>query len=222
MMKKISKLALLAAATAFLLAAFPACSDDDDDTKTVQDETGGDENTGGDNGEGEGDSNSNTDDTSKPYVLSMNFSPTKEIENKDEKLDNVVTVKATAKNKNGVAQKIKLKNGSIEMTGMQARPDYGLEITFSKAATVKTKVTKKSGGSATKAVLVKTEWGKDENGKDKPIVVAETDGINEYNANNTATSVTERTIEVTEPGTYVFGADSNGCIVYSLVIDWKD
>ena len=30
MMKKISKLALLAAATAFLLAAFPACSDDDD------------------------------------------------------------------------------------------------------------------------------------------------------------------------------------------------
>ena len=32
MMKKISRLALLAAATAFLLAAFPACSDDDDDS----------------------------------------------------------------------------------------------------------------------------------------------------------------------------------------------
>ena len=35
MMKKISKLALLAAATAFLLAAFPACSDEDDGNETV-------------------------------------------------------------------------------------------------------------------------------------------------------------------------------------------
>ncbi|MDE5614193.1 MAG: hypothetical protein K2I74_06045 [Treponemataceae bacterium] len=34
MMKKISRLALLAAATAFLLAAFPACSDNDDDDPT--------------------------------------------------------------------------------------------------------------------------------------------------------------------------------------------
>ncbi|MBD5426156.1 MAG: hypothetical protein HDR38_01160 [Treponema sp.] len=55
MMKKISKLALLAAATAFLLAAFPACSNDDDDNTTVQpggsedDGSGGGDNTGGDN-----------------------------------------------------------------------------------------------------------------------------------------------------------------------------
>ena len=36
MMKKISKLALLAAATAFLLAAFPACSNDDDGTPNTE------------------------------------------------------------------------------------------------------------------------------------------------------------------------------------------
>ncbi len=56
MMKKISKLALLAAATAFLLAAFPACSDDDDDdNKTEQtggDDTGGTDNTGGNDNTG--------------------------------------------------------------------------------------------------------------------------------------------------------------------------
>ncbi|MBD5447375.1 MAG: hypothetical protein HDR32_06465 [Treponema sp.] len=50
MMKKISKLALLAAATAFLLATFPACDNDDgdDDTKTEQedDKTGGDDESG--------------------------------------------------------------------------------------------------------------------------------------------------------------------------------
>lgn len=49
MMKKISKLALLAAATAFLLAAFPACSnDDDEDNETEQ--GGGGSSGGGDGG----------------------------------------------------------------------------------------------------------------------------------------------------------------------------
>lgn len=48
-MKKISKLALLTAATAFLLAGFPACGDDDGDdgNNTEQGGTGGDDTTGG-------------------------------------------------------------------------------------------------------------------------------------------------------------------------------
>ena len=49
MMKKISKLALLAAATAFLLAAFPACSDDDGDGNET--ELDGDKDTTGDDDE---------------------------------------------------------------------------------------------------------------------------------------------------------------------------
>ena len=49
MMKKISKLALLAAATAFLLAAFPACSDDDGDGNKT--ELDGDKDTTGDDDE---------------------------------------------------------------------------------------------------------------------------------------------------------------------------
>ena len=64
MMKKISKLALLAAATAFLLAAFPACSDDDDGNETEQ--TGGGETTGGDTAGGDttgGDNNSDEGNT---------------------------------------------------------------------------------------------------------------------------------------------------------------
>ncbi|MDE7228124.1 MAG: hypothetical protein K2N31_07365 [Treponemataceae bacterium] len=55
MMKKISKLALLAAATAFLLAAFPAC-DNDDGNETELDNNGG--NTGGDD---DSDNNSGND-----------------------------------------------------------------------------------------------------------------------------------------------------------------
>ncbi|MDE6773231.1 MAG: hypothetical protein K2J14_01165, partial [Treponemataceae bacterium] len=218
--KKISKLALLAAATAFLLAAFPACSDEDDGnepTPTVKPGDGegdGDDDENGGNG---GDSN-----TSNSYVLNVSFSANEEIQGTDKEIDDVVTVRATAMDSKGEKyQKIKLnKNGYIEMGGAQAKPNYGLEITFSKAATVKTKVTKKSStGTATKAVLVKTEF--DADGK-TPIVVAQTDGIDDFNESNTAASVTERTIEVTEPGTYVFGADSNGCFVYSLVINWKD
>ncbi len=53
MMKKISKLALLAAATAFLLAAFPACSDDDDGNETELDEK--DKDTGDEGGKTDGD-----------------------------------------------------------------------------------------------------------------------------------------------------------------------
>ncbi|MBD5426630.1 MAG: hypothetical protein HDR38_03625 [Treponema sp.] len=49
MMKKISKLALLAAATAFLLAAFPACSNDDGDGNET--ELDGDKDTTGDDDE---------------------------------------------------------------------------------------------------------------------------------------------------------------------------
>ena len=221
MMKKISKLALLAAATAFLLAAFPACSNDDNN-KTEQDETGGGESTGDEENGGNGGGNSGDSNTSNSYVLNVSFSANEEIQGTDKEIDDVVTVRATAVDSKGEKyQKIKLnKNGYIEMGGAQAKPNYGLEITFSKAATVKTKVTKKSStGTATKAVLVKTEFGAD--GK-TPIVVAQTDGIDDFNESNTAASVTERTIEVTEPGTYVFGADSNGCFVYSLVINWKD
>ncbi|MDE7392265.1 MAG: hypothetical protein K2M90_07410, partial [Treponemataceae bacterium] len=51
-MKKISKLALLAAATAFLLATFPACSDDDDGGNET--ELGG---NGGNTGDNDGDDN---------------------------------------------------------------------------------------------------------------------------------------------------------------------
>ena len=219
MMKKISKLALLAAATAFLLAAFPACDNDDGNEPTPTVKPGDGEGSGDDdeNGGNDGDS-----DTSNSYVLNVSFSANEEIQGTDKKIDDVVTVRATAMDSKGEKyQKIKLnKNGYIEMGGAQAKPNYGLEITFSKAATVKTKVTKKnSTGTATKAVLVKTEF--DADGK-TPIVVAQTDGIDDFNESNTAASVTERTIEVTEPGTYVFGADSNGCFVYSLVINWKD
>ncbi|MDE7391673.1 MAG: hypothetical protein K2M90_04310, partial [Treponemataceae bacterium] len=60
MMKKISKLALLAAATAFLLAAFPACSDEDDGNEPTPTVKPGD----GDGGEGGG---SSTPATAKEY-----------------------------------------------------------------------------------------------------------------------------------------------------------
>ena len=56
MMKKISKLALLAAATAFLLAAFPACSDDDNNNEPTPTVKPGD----GEGGEGGGDVDPNT------------------------------------------------------------------------------------------------------------------------------------------------------------------
>ena len=54
MMKKFTKIALLAAATAFLLAGFPACSDDDDESPNsgVGGTTGGDSSTGTGGGSG--------------------------------------------------------------------------------------------------------------------------------------------------------------------------
>lgn len=67
MMKKISKLALLAAATVFLLAAFPACSDDDGDGNTTVQPGGGD--TGDDDEKGGSDVDPGTSTTPAVYVL---------------------------------------------------------------------------------------------------------------------------------------------------------
>lgn len=64
-MKKISRLALLAAATAFLLAAFPACSDDDGDGNETELR---DKDTTDDDGEkDDGDDDSGTPATAKTY-----------------------------------------------------------------------------------------------------------------------------------------------------------
>lgn len=99
MMKKISKLALLAAATAFLLAAFPACSDDDSNKTELDgsENTGGDstggESTGGDStgggssggavsggdgtGQGSGDEDDDDKDKEEQKVLAVTYDLTK-------------------------------------------------------------------------------------------------------------------------------------------------
>ena len=65
MMKKLAKAALLAAATAFLLAGFPACSSDDDDDVyiTNPDDSDADKDSEGDKTEDEGDQGDKDDES---------------------------------------------------------------------------------------------------------------------------------------------------------------
>ena len=63
MMKKLAKAALLAAATAFLLAGFPACSSDDDDDVYITDDSDADKDSEGDKTEDEGDQGDKDDES---------------------------------------------------------------------------------------------------------------------------------------------------------------
>ena len=279
MMKKLSKIALLAAASAFMLAVFPACGDDDGDddpsvkivteqsttvevdgtidlmasvsnfpegevtydwksdktdiakvaqnpenkaqarvtavtagtakitvtatvgktvktaevTVTVTDEENGEE--GGEQPKTE------------EYVLDITAIP--ETTGTTNKLDNTVTVISTATNSSGSNQTIKYSsNGYVQMSGAKAQSTYGLQLTLPKAATITVTATKKNNGSANAIVLLSSDGTSE---------VAKTGGIDA----NGATSLTEYTLDVSEAGTYILGADANGCFLFSLKIAYK-
>lgn len=259
MKKKLAKLALLAAATAFLLVAFPACSNDDDDDgivsvtgvslnktaesveigKTVtltaevaptnatnkavtwksSDDTIATVANGVVTGVKAGEATitvttvdgektatcnvtvtSASSGTTEDYVLDLESIDATET---TQKIDDIVTAIATASGK-----KVKYNsNGYLEMGGGKAADNYGLILTLPQAATITVRATKKAGGSANKLVLLS------EDGK---TVVAESSGIDEN-----AVPQTDYTLEVEKAGTYIFGADSNGCWVYKFEISWK-
>ena len=280
MMKKLSKIALLAAASAFMLAVFPACGDDDDgdDDPSVKITGGTSVTVGGTalkltatvSNFPEGDvtyawSSSNedaataaadSDDPSKAtvtavaegkttitvtatagettattaievsvkaegsaenegsepskaeeYVLDITKIP--ETTGTTNKLDDTVTVISTATNSSGSSQTIKYSsNGYVQMSGAKAQSTYGLQLTLSKAATITVTATKKNNGSATAIVLLSSDGSSE---------VARTNGIDD----NGAASLTDYTLDVANAGTYILGADANGCFVYSLKITYK-
>ena len=276
MMKKLSKIALLAAASAFMLAVFPACGDDDDgdddpSVKIVTEQSTTVEVDGtidlmaevSNFPEGEvtydwksdktdiatvaqnpenkaqaqvkafaagtakitvtatvGDTVATADVTvtvategstppsqTENYVLDITAIP--ETTGTTNKLDDTVTVISTATNSSGSSQTIKYSsNGYVQMSGAKAQSTYGLQLTLPKAATITVTATKKNNGSANAIVLLSSDGTSE---------VAKTGGIDA----NGATSLTEYTLDVSEAGTYILGADANGCFLFSLKIAYK-
>lgn len=97
------------------------------------------------------------------------------------------------------------------MSSAKVTTEYGLKLTLTNPATIKVKATKKENGSATAIKLLNSEGAQ----------AGITSGIdNIVSTENPVSSLTEYTINVTSAGSYYIGADANGMLLYSLVIDY--
>lgn len=209
-MKKMLKAAAVLAA-AMMVMGFASCSNGDDAEdlgtllliKDAQEkaEAAAKENTSSSSAA------ENESKVAETYTLDISKIP--ETIGTTNKLDDTVTVISTKTSSKGVAQTIKYSEGGkyVQMSGAGVDKNYGLQLTLTGAATIKVKATKKVSGSATAVKLINTDGS--EKGK--------TSGIDE----NGATSLTEYPISVDAAGTYIIGADSNGCFLFSLVIEYK-
>ena len=212
-MKKLTKVAALFAASALAFGGlFLSCSSDGLPPELRDDTTPADSQNVAETPTTPATTPSTPTDDKGPSVnqnsdYTLDITKIPETTGATNKLDDTVTVVSTKKNNSGTAQTIKYSsNGYVQMSGAGVSTEYGLKLTLSAAATIKVKATKKSNGTATAVKLL------DSSGN----AAGATSGIDA----NGATSLTEYSISNVAAGTYYLGADSNGCFLFSLVIDY--